>query len=117
MKNLKSNGLEITFEAGTKNVITWFGRSDARDPSSLINPYFEEIMDTLQGKELEVKFEHLQFINSSTLLTIVQMIKNLDQHRVKSTITYDKNSKWQGASFRALEIIVNSLEHIKVIGK
>jgi hypothetical protein len=117
MENLKSDALEITFEAGPKNIITWIGKSEAREPSSLINPYFNEIINKLKGKELEVKFEQLQYMNSSTVPPIIEMIKNLEQHEIKSIITYDKNSKWQAASFRALEVIVKTLKHIQVIGR
>ena len=37
MSNLKDSNLEIIFNEGSKNVITWVGKSDARDPSSIIN--------------------------------------------------------------------------------
>jgi hypothetical protein len=114
--NLKDSNLEITLEEGNKNTITWIGKSEARDPSSIINPYFKNIFDRLKGKELEIKFEQLKYMNSSTVPPIIQLIKSLEENRIKSIITYDKNSKWQLASFKALETIVRTMENISVKG-
>jgi len=114
--NLKDENLEILFEEGEKNIITWVGKSEARDPSSLLNPYFKNISKAFKGKELEIKFEQLRYMNSSTVPPIIQLIKDLEENGIKSTITYDKNSKWQVASFKALETIVRIMQNITVRG-
>jgi len=114
--NLKDENLEITFEEGQKNTITWVGKSESRDPSSVINPYFKNIFKKFKGKDLEIKFEQLKYMNSSTVPPIIQLIKNLEEGGIKSTITYDKNSKWQVASFKALETIVRTMSNITVRG-
>jgi hypothetical protein len=114
--NLKDNTLEITLEEGEKNIITWIGKSESRDPSAVINPYFTEIISALKGKELIVRFEQLKYMNSSSVPPIIKLIKNLEDAGIKATITYDKNSKWQAASFKALETIVLSMPHISVQG-
>jgi hypothetical protein len=114
--NLKDENLEIIFEEGEKNIITWVGKSEARDPSSLFNPYFKDISKAFKGKELEIKFEQLRYMNSSTVPPIIQLIKDLEENGIKSTITYDKNSKWQVASFKALETIVRTMQNITVRG-
>ena len=116
MSNLKDANLEITLNEGAKNIITWSGKSDARDPSSIINPYFKSIFDKLAGKDLEIKFEQLKYMNSSTVPPIIQLIKDLEEGGIKSVISYDKESKWQVASFKALETIVRSMENIDVKG-
>lgn len=116
MANLKDNNLEIIFEAGNKNLITWKGKSDARDPSSILNPYFDEMLSQLLNKELEVNFTHLEYMNSSTVPPIIQLIKKLEENAIKSVILYDKNSKWQLASFKALETIVRTMNNIEVRG-
>jgi len=114
--NLKDENLEIKIEEGQKNVVTWIGKSEARDPSSVINPYFKDIFGKFKGRDLEVKFEQLKYMNSSTVLPIIQLIKDLEKSGIKSIITYDKNSKWQLASFKALETIVRTMENITVKG-
>jgi hypothetical protein len=114
--NLKDENLEIKLEEGQKNIITWIGKSEARDPSSVINPYFKDIFGKFKGRDLEIKFEQLKYMNSSTVPPIIQLIKDLEESGIKSTITYDKNSKWQVASFKALETIVRTMENISVKG-
>jgi hypothetical protein len=114
--NLKDENLQILFEEGEKNIITWVGKSESRDPSSVINPYFKNIFTKFKGKELEIKFEQLKYMNSSTVPPIIQLIKDLEENGIKSTITYDKNSKWQVASFKALETIVRTMNSITVKG-
>jgi len=114
--NLKDENLEIKLEEGQKNIVTWIGKSEARDPSSVINPYFKNIFGKFKGKDLEIKFEQLKYMNSSTVPPIIQLIKDLEENGIKSTITYDKNSKWQMASFKALETIVRTMQNITVMG-
>lgn len=114
--NLKENDFEIILTEGETNILTWLGKSDARDPSSIINPYIRSIFDRLKGKALEIKFERLQYMNSSTVPPIIQLIKILEENGVQSTITYSKNSKWQLASFKALETIVRTMDNVSVRG-
>ena len=117
MGNLKHDNLEITFEEGSKNLITWKGISDHRDPYVIINSYFEEIMGQLKGKDLEVDFVNLKYMNSSTVTPIIQLIKDLNNNGIKTSVFYDKNSNWQLASFKALETISTTLDNIQIIGK
>lgn len=114
--NLKDGDLEITLVEGTINTITWIGKSEARDPSSVINPYFKSIFDRLKGKALEIKFEQFKYMNSSTVPPIIQLMKSLEENGITATITYNKNSKWQSASFKALETIVRTMKYISVTG-
>lgn len=116
MTNLKESNLELILEEGEKNIITWKGKSDARDPSSIINPYFEEIFDRLKGKDVEICFSELEYMNSSTVPPIIQLIKKLEENNINALITYDKDSKWQIASFKALETIVRTMNNIEVKG-
>ena len=113
---LRDNNLEIKLEEGQKNVMTWSGNSEGRDPSAVINPFLREIFEKIKGRDLEIKFEQLKYMNSSTVPPIIQLIKQLEDNAVKTTITYDKNSNWQVASFKALETIVKSMNHITVRG-
>ncbi|MBN2159856.1 MAG: hypothetical protein JW807_10705 [Spirochaetes bacterium] len=114
--NLKENELEIIFTEGGKNVVTWTGKSESKNPSAVITPYFKQILDKFKGKELLVQFEKLEYINSSTVPPIVDLVSDLDKSGVKTTITFDKNSKWQSASFKALETIVKNMKNITLKG-
>ena len=114
--NLRDNNLEINLTAGEKNIISWVGKSESRDPSAIINPFFEQMIDKLKGKELVIKFEDLKYMNSSTVPPIIKFVKSLEEAGINSKITYDKNSKWQAASFKALETIVRTMNNISVQG-
>jgi hypothetical protein len=114
--NLKDNALEIILEEGDTNTITWTGKSESRDPSAVLNPYFAEILNRLKGKELVVRFETLKYMNSSSVPPIIKLIKSLQEAGITAKITYDKNSRWQAASFKALETIVLSMPYITVQG-
>jgi hypothetical protein len=114
--NLKDNNLNITLAEGQKNIITWSGKSESRDPSAVINPFFDELMAKLKDKELLVRFEDLTSMNSSTVPPIIKLIKDLEEAGITTTISYNKNSKWQSASFKALETIVVTMKNISVLG-
>jgi len=117
MSNFKEGNLEITLEQNNGNIMKWLGRSDDRDPSALLNPYIDGVIDTLKGKDLEIQFGQLEYMNSSTVPPIIQLIKKLNNSEIKSVITYDKDSKWQAASFKALETIVRTMDFVDVVGK
>jgi len=117
MTNFKDGNLEIKIQEGPTNNMSWVGKSESRDPSAILNPYFEGILDDLKGKELNIEFTNLEYMNSSTVPPIIQLIKNLNSNEIKSVIYYNKDSKWQAASFKALETIVRSMDYVDVIGK
>ena len=117
MQNFKEGTLMIEIEKGGKNILKWTGKSEDRDPASLLNPYFDSLVEELKGKELEVQFEELEYMNSSTVTPIIQLIKKLNTSNIKTIFTYNKNSKWQCASFKALETIVSNMNNIDVVGK
>lgn len=117
MNNFKEGKLEIVIETGEKHVLHWKGKSEDRDPAALLVPYINGIIDSLKGKEVEVNFLTLEYMNSSTVPPIIHLVKSLNEQNIKSTIIYDANSKWQSASFKALETITKTLNTISVIGK
>jgi len=67
MQNFKEGTLEIKVEGSDKNILRWTGKSEDRDPASLLNPYFDALVEELKGRELEVQFEELEYMNSSTV--------------------------------------------------
>ena len=108
--------LEILLEEGETNTLLWNGKSEARDPASILLPFFNNITEKLKNKKLIIKFEKLEYLNSSTVLPIIDLIKKLESNGVDTMVTYDKESKWQIASFKALDVIVQTMNHIKIQG-
>jgi len=117
MSNFKEGSLEIIFTEGGKNNITWIGKSEDRDPSAVLNPYLEGLIEKIKGKELEIDFQKLEYMNSSTVPPVIGFIKLLNSENITSVVYYDKNSKWQSASFKALETIACTLKSITIEGK
>ncbi len=118
MNNLKEGNLDITINTDKGNtVISWIGKSDDRDPSSILNPYFSGLIPQLKGKPVIIDFVKLEYMNSSTVPPIISFIKDLESNSINSKIFYDKNSKWQSASFKALETIAKTFQFISVEGK
>ena len=118
MTNYKEGNLEILLsDQDGKISMKWIGESDDRDPSSLLNPYLDKFVETIKGKNLEIDFQKLKYMNSSSVPPIIDLMKKLSSENVKSVILYDKNLKWQCASFKALETIASTLKSISIESK
>lgn len=96
--------------------MTWLGQSDSRNPAIEINPYLDSLLDELKAFELIIKFDDLEYMNSSTVPPIIQFLKKLNTNEVKTLITYNTEKKWQAASFKALETFSSILNFITVKG-
>lgn len=115
---------EVTFgalrlvidESGERTTLSFLGRSDDRNPSNTLNPFFDKFVNDLKG-ELNVDFKDLEFMNSSTVLPLLQFIKKLEKKGVKSFFFYSKDSRWQSVSFKALKTIADSLKNISIEAK
>lgn len=117
MKNLSSDKLSININAdGGKVLMTWLGQSDSRNPSTALNPYFESLINDLKACELTIRFDDLEYMNSSTVPPIIKFLKTLNNNEITTIITYDTEKKWQAASFKALETFSGMLNYITVKG-
>ncbi len=117
MKDFHSDNLQIRIqEEANENIMQWLGKSDEREPSAVLTPYFTEILNDLSGKKIRVEFQNLKYINSSTVPPILFLMKKLSELKIETLITYNQNSSWQSASFKALKTISTNMEHITVEG-
>ncbi len=115
MINFDEKGLKIVFnKSGNEVSMAWMGQSDERNPSEILNPYLAGLIESLVGQDLVIEFGKLEFMNSPTVPPIIQFIKKLDTNEIKTTIQYDSQSKWQCASFRALQPLTNKMSNITV---
>lgn len=117
MENLVADNLKILVQDGAEAVMQWQGTSTAREPAAIINPYVDKIVPLLKNKPVRVDFTQLQYMNSSTVTPIIRLIRLFDSEGIKTTVIYDKNSKWQQASFKALETLARMLDNIDVLGQ
>ena len=115
MENLKSKSLEIVIsKVGNKTSVAWIGQSDEVNPGLILNPYLDSLVEKLKGGGVIVAFEKLDYMNSSTVIPIIRFITSLNDSGIKTTVTYDKKSKWQASSFKMLESLSLMLTHISI---
>jgi hypothetical protein len=86
--------------------LLWKGKSNSRQPSELLGPYFRDVLSTAsaRGLQLELHFEKLEHFNSSTITSIIKLIQDARARTVKLVLVYDPALKWQKLSFDALRV-------------
>ena len=94
--------------------VRWIGQSDERDPSRLLTPYLNSIVDEVQGRNVTIEYQQLEFMNSSSVRVILQFIATLNMRGVNTTITYDSASAWQNASFKVLKTFCIRMSHVNI---
>ncbi|MBF0120152.1 MAG: hypothetical protein HQK79_15060 [Desulfobacterales bacterium] len=118
MENLDTGSLKINLKQnGNKVTMTWEGESDSRNPMIILTPYFDNLLPELNEKELIIDYTQLKYMNSSTVAPIIQFVKKIDNFQINTIILYDGNSKWQTASFKALQTLSAKMKYITVKGK
>lgn len=93
-------------EAAASMRLLWKGKSNNRHPSEALAPYFRSVLTTVATRRipLELHFQKLEHINSSTLTTIIQLIQESRARSVKLVLVYDRELRWQKLSFDALRV-------------
>jgi hypothetical protein len=84
----------------------WSGKSNDRHPGKILGPYFAKMLDRVatQSVPLELHFETLDYLNSSTITAIIQLIQDARAKAVKLVIVFDPSRRWQKLSFDALKV-------------
>jgi hypothetical protein len=82
------------------------GRSSDRHPENVLGPYFATALASAAAHEgaLELHFEELDYFNSSTITSLIQLIQEARAQGVKLTYVYDPALRWQKLSFDALRV-------------
>lgn len=106
MVNLQADDLLIEVDEREPGllVLNWLGRSASRTPGAVLHPWFEQLFGLARerGASLEMRFERLEHFNSSTIAVLIQLINSAQDRRIKLTVRYDANLRWQTLSFDAL---------------
>lgn len=87
--------------------LTWLGRSVDQQPREKLAPYFQKALAEAQEDRarLELHFERLEHVNSSTITAIIQFIQEAKSRRVPITVVFDPARRWQRLSFEALRVL------------
>ena len=86
--------------------LDWRGKSNDRYPKKSLGPFFENLfVEAIEKKAtVEMHFEGLDYLNSSTISAIVGVIRDLRDKRIKLVISFDNQQKWQKLCFDALRV-------------
>lgn len=92
--------------AGSALTLTWRGKSTDRAASRLICPFLASAVDRAgaDGVPLEMHFEQLDYLNSSTVTAIIQIIQIAHVKSVRLAIVFDPRLRWQRLTFDALKV-------------
>jgi hypothetical protein len=99
-------------------LITWRGRSTARDPAEFLVPILTRALDraTELHLPLTLDFRAIEYFNSSTITPVVRMLEEAKRRGGSMIINYDKKLRWQDLSFSALEVFHTGDQRIRILG-
>src|SRR6478735_10297086 len=98
-------------ERGASRLIArWTGRSDARDPGILLEPFLARLMANAEQTRrlLELRFEKLEYFNSATVGVLLRLLNTARERAMPVEVTYDAALRWQSVSFEALQRAMSS---------
>ncbi|MDB4964236.1 MAG: hypothetical protein JWP01_4235 [Myxococcales bacterium] len=108
MDNLQSGDLTIEVADAPDAVFrcTWKGKSNERNPSETLKPWFEALLAAVAAKQgtVEMHFEKIEHFNSSTITALIRLIQICRKSNIKLVMIYDQTLKWQRLSFDALRV-------------
>jgi hypothetical protein len=88
--------------------VLWRGKSEDVQPARILAPHFRELLDEAASRRapLELHFEQLEYLNSSTLVALTQLIHDARARGVALTMFFDAERKWQKLTLDALRVFV-----------
>src|SRR3712207_4208254 len=88
-------GLRVEgYRSESKATIVWSGVSDSRNPGVQLNSVLQRMVDELDGCKITVDFRRLQYMNSSTVPPIINLIKRLNTRGIPALILFS-DVDWQ----------------------
>jgi hypothetical protein len=118
MNDLVSGDLRIDARAEKVSApiqLLWRGKSVGRNPSRTLAPYFSGVLAEAETRHvpLELHFEKLEYFNSSTITSIIQLVQDARTRGVHMVIHYDGGLSWQRMSFEPLRVFANELLELR----
>jgi hypothetical protein len=115
IKPFESDDLTIRVsDTGKSAAMSWVGKSRLRNPEVVLFPYFQGLIGALKGKNLSCDFSNLDYMNSSTILSIMSFARILNENRIQTVFSYKKSSEWQVASFEAFSVVIRGMAYISL---
>ncbi len=111
---------ELTLEVSEAHdvVVTWKGRSVAREPGAFVLPILLRAIESAQrhGKRVVIDFRAIEYLNSSTITPVVRVLEQAKRGEAQLTVRYDSSQKWQSLAFSALYLFGTADGRITVQG-
>jgi hypothetical protein len=110
MESLSAEDLWIAAtDAGPGGTLSfhWTGKSVDRQPGRTLGPYFAKALGRAVelSASVEMHFEELEYLNSSTVTGLVQLIRDARAAKVNLVFVYDQRLRWQKLAFEALAVL------------
>lgn len=119
IKEITENKLRLRATKADEVIgIVWEGKSQDREPGIFLRPFLESMMDQAlsSGSSIELDFRELQYMNSSTITPLVQMLEAARERSLSITVLYAAGKSWQEVSFSALRIFESDDPPIRIVG-
>jgi hypothetical protein len=113
MTSLKRGELTIESQLVPGAIQLFFlGKSISRDPAADIRPPVTQALDEAAATlaRVELHFERLEHLNSSTVAELIRLINLGREKKVKLVVYYDGSLRWQALSFVAIDKAMRPFE-------
>lgn len=85
----RQDGLSIrVVRSGDKGQMLWAGNSDFRLPHVFLDPIVRRVVEVMVGAELTIDFRALEYMNSSTVSSILNLLKALDRAQIETVAIF-----------------------------
>ncbi len=102
MSNSRCNiDLQIDFTGAL--TIKWAGAANDRRPKAALTPLFERLLGT--KRYLRFDFCALEHMSSSTLVVVMQFLKELNKRGIGFDLRFDDTAAWQRMTFSQLQVL------------
>ncbi len=113
----EKDGLEIVVGTTSSEVtVTWRGASDSRTPLAFLSPLVDKIIEVSNGRKVTVDFSRLDFMNSSTITSVIGLVKSLNETS-PSVVVIFADVDWQRVHMRCMRTITRVLDNVRVEGR
>ena len=116
MSDLELGNFKIVVQTGKTTTLRWLGVSDIAIVSSEIDVFLDQCIDSFDGELFVLDFQGLEYMHSSSVPVIVELLKKLNTAEITTQLVWEKTIFWQETTFRALRRIGETLEHITITG-
>ena len=111
------DGLQIEATASTQGImLTFTGEVSMSDPASFLSPYLERALQTAKANDvaLVLDFSSLSFMNSSSLVPVVEAVRRMGEAGVAGRLVYRRSVSWQRVSYQCMKVLANVYKHVQV---